>query len=45
MLGGRLCSTIGKDSLYLYWSKLLGKMILYNVCRNLGRFVMADSNS
>ena len=42
MPGGRLCSTIGKDSLYLYWSNLLGKMMLYNVCRNLGRFVIIN---
>jgi len=42
---GRLCSTIGKDSLYLCWSKLPGQIILYNVCRNLGSFVMAGSNS
>jgi len=45
MPGGRLCSTIGKDALYLSWSNLLGKMILYNVCRNLGSFVKAASNS
>jgi len=42
MPGGRLCSTIGKDPLYLSWSNLLGKMILYNVWRNLGRFVIID---
>ena len=45
MPGGIFCSIIGKDALYLYWSNLLGKMILCNVCRNLGRFVMAVSNS
>jgi len=40
--GGILCSRIGKDSLYLYWSNLLGKMILYNVWRNLSRFVIMN---
>src|SRR5450756_960191 len=39
MPGGIFCSTIGKDSLSLYWSKILGKMILYNVWRNLGRLL------
>jgi hypothetical protein len=42
MPGGILCSTIGKDSLYLSWSNLLGKTILYNVWRNLGRFVIIN---
>ena len=40
MPGGILCSTTGKGSLYLSWSSLLGKMILSNVCRNLGGFVI-----
>jgi len=38
MPGGIFCSTIGKLS--LYWSKILGKTILSNVCRNLGGFVV-----
>jgi len=42
MLAGRLCSTIGKDSLSLFWSNLLGKMILENVWRNLGSFVVIN---
>jgi len=42
MPGGILCSRIGKDALYLYWSNLLGKMILYNVWRNPGRFVVIN---
>jgi len=45
MPDGRLCSTIDQDSLCLYWSKLPNKMIFYNVCRNLGSFVVAASNS
>jgi len=44
MPSGTLYSTIDKDSLYLYWSNLLGKMILYNVWRNLGSFVIINGN-